>query len=80
MEVQPWQELPELQGWFAPGEQVQSESPGLTLSDLISVGCGGEGWGLGPRGAAWVNESESMPLVFFREGGAQPGLVPGYLS
>lgn len=31
------------------GEQVQSESPGLTLADLTSVGCGGGGWGLGPR-------------------------------
>lgn len=50
MEVQPRQERPEMQGWFAPGEQVQSESPGLTLSDLTSVGCGGEGWGQGPRG------------------------------
>lgn len=47
--MQPRRERPELQGWFAPGEQVQSESPGLTLADLTSVGCGGGGWGLGPR-------------------------------
>lgn len=78
--MQPRRERPELQGWFAPGEQVQSESPGLTLADLTSVGCGGGGGAWGRGRAAWVKESEYMPLVFSREGGAQPGLVPGYLS